>query len=110
MAKELVRNLVRAANSPAASAAGATTGGGSATATAPSSPAATIVLTGFRDKALEAALTARGHTLADSVTKKTTHVVYPDGPEPSSTKITKAREIGIAEILSLSAIRTALLS
>lgn len=62
---------------------------------------AVIVLTGFRDKGLEAALTAKGHNVADSVTKKTTHVVYPDGPEPSSTKITKGREYG-AHILSLS--------
>lgn len=81
-------------------------GGSAAAAVAP----ATVVLTGFRDKALEAALAARGHTVADSVTKKTTHVVYPDGDEPASTKITKAREIGTARILSLSAARAALLS
>jgi DNA ligase (NAD+) len=85
-------------------------------ATVPSSgagtppPPATIVLTGFRDKTLEAQLAARGHTVADAVTKKTTHVVYPDGAEPASTKITKAREIGTAQILSLSAMKSALLS
>lgn len=106
-------SLVLPAASPIVAATGggsATTGGGSASATKPSGPIATVVLTGFRDKALEAALAAHGHTVADSVTKKTTHVVYPDGPEPSSTKITKAREIGTAQILSLSAVRAALLS
>ena len=86
---------------PALAAAGAAAGAGAG-------PTATVVLTGFRDKAFEAALTARGHTLADTVTKKTTHVVYPDGPEPASTKITKAREIGTAQILSLSAAHAAL--
>jgi DNA ligase (NAD+) len=63
--------------------------------------AATVVLTGFRDKALEAALVAAGHTVADAVTKKTTHVVHPDGPAPSSTKITKARDVG-ASVLGVS--------
>lgn len=63
-----------------------------------------IVFTGGRDKALEAALQAAGHQVADAITKKTTHIAYPDGPEPSSTKITKAREMGIA-ILSASALR-----
>ena len=81
--------------------------GGAGTITGPS---AIIVLTGFRDKALESALVTRGHTVVDAVSKKTTHVVYPDGPEPASTKITKAREIGTAQILSVSAIRAALLS
>jgi DNA ligase (NAD+) len=70
--------------------------------------AATVVFTGFRDKALEAALTAAGHIIADTVTKKTTHILYPDGPEPASTKITKAREHG-AQILTVSAGRAALL-
>lgn len=70
--------------------------------------AATVVFTGFRDKALEAALTAAGHIIADTVTKKTTHVLYPDGPEPASTKITKARDHG-AQILTVSAGRAALL-
>jgi len=64
----------------------------------------TVVFTGVRDKALEAALEAAGHTVADAVTKKTTHVVYADGPLPTTTKITKAEEIG-AKILSLSEFR-----
>jgi DNA ligase (NAD+) len=54
-----------------------------------------VVFTGTRDKALEAQLTAAGHVVADSVNKKTTHVVYPDGPIPTSSKITKAQELGI---------------
>ncbi len=68
-------------------------------------PTYTVVLTGFRDKALEAALVNAGHTIADSVTKKTTHVVYPDGPTPSSTKITKAQENGAA-VMSVTAFRS----
>jgi DNA ligase (NAD+) len=64
----------------------------------------TVVFTGVRDKSLEASLVAAGHTVADAVTKKTTHVVYADGPKPSTTKITKAEEIG-AKILSLSEFR-----
>ena len=55
----------------------------------------TVVLTGFRDKELEAALAAAGHATADTVTKKVTHVVHPDGPTPTSTKIAKARDLGI---------------
>lgn len=64
----------------------------------------TIVFTGVRDKALETILETAGHTVADAVTKKTTHVVYADGPLPTTTKITKAEEIG-AKILSLSEFR-----
>jgi DNA ligase (NAD+) len=75
-----------------------------AAAAAPSVHSKVIVFTGGRDKTLEAALQAAGHQVADAVTKKTTHIAYPDGPEPSSTKITKAREMGIA-ILSASALR-----
>ena len=68
-----------------------------------------IVFTGFRDKALESALTTAGHTVSDTVSRKTTHVLYLDGPEPASTKITKAREYGTAQILSVSAGRATLL-
>ena len=55
----------------------------------------TVVFTGARDKALEAELAAKGHTVAASITKKTTHVVYPDGPPPTSSKITAAQAAGI---------------
>ena len=44
---------------------------------------------------------AAGHTVAGTVSKKTTHGVYPDGPEPTSTKITKAQELG-AKLMSVS--------
>jgi DNA ligase (NAD+) len=54
-----------------------------------------VVFTGVRDKALEAQLTSMGHIVGDSVNKKTTHVVYPDGPIPASSKITKAQDLGI---------------
>jgi NAD-dependent DNA ligase len=64
----------------------------------------TVVFTGARDKALEAALAAKGHTVAASVTKKTTHVVYPDGPPPTSSKITAAQAAGIP-ILPITAFR-----
>jgi NAD-dependent DNA ligase len=70
-------------------------------------PSYVVVLTGFRDKAMEAAIVAAGHTIADTVTKKTTHVVYPDGPAPTSTKITKALEIGAA-VMTVSAFRAIL--
>jgi DNA ligase (NAD+) len=61
-------------------------------------PPMSVVLTGFRDKALEEVLKGAGHTVSDSVTKKTTFVVYPDGPLPSSTKITKAQALCIRVI------------
>ena len=66
--------------------------------------AMTVVFTGVRDKELEAALQAAGHIVADTVSKKTTHVVYADGPQPTTTKITKAKEVG-AELLTLSEFR-----
>lgn len=68
-------------------------------------PSFNVVLTGFRDKALEAMLVATGHTVADAVTKKTTHVVHPDGPTPTSTKIAKARDAGVA-VMSVSEFKT----
>jgi len=65
-----------------------------------------IVFTGVRDKALEAALVTKGHIVADTVTKKTTHVVHADGPATATTtKIIKAQEMG-ATILTLSECKT----
>jgi NAD-dependent DNA ligase len=69
--------------------------------------AMTVVFTGARDKALEAELAAKGHTVAASVTKKTTHVVYPDSAEPTSSKIDAANAAGIP-ILTMTAFRTLL--
>jgi len=65
----------------------------------------TVVFTGVRDRPLEAILQAAGHTVADAVTKKTTHVVYADGPLPSTGKVAKAQELGIP-VLSLTAFKT----
>ena len=67
-----------------------------------------VVFTGVRDKAFEAALQAKGHIIADTVTKKTTHVVHADGPGTAlSGKIIKAQEMG-AKILTLSAAKAEL--
>lgn len=63
----------------------------------------TVVFTGFRDRDLEAALEAAGHTVAPTVTKKTTHVVYPDGPKPTTGKAATAGErlISKSEFIAL---------
>lgn len=87
-----------------AAAAPAVGGAGASESTAAAGSKMTVVMTGFRDKALTAQLEAAGHTVADTVSKKTTHVVYPDGPEPASTKLTKAKELGAA-VMSVSAFR-----
>jgi len=60
-----------------------------------------VVMTGFRNKELEAKLAAAGHTVADTITKKTTHVLYPEDPMPSSTKIQKALAMGSVKVQSL---------
>lgn len=64
-----------------------------------------IVFTGARDKALEAAALAAGHTVAAAVTKKTTHLAYPDSDSPTSSKFTKAQELGIT-LITHSALRS----
>jgi DNA ligase (NAD+) len=73
----------------------------------PAKGAMVVVMTGVRDKALEAALTAAGHTIADAVTKKTTHLVHPDGPTPTTGKAAKAQELG-ATIMTLTQFRALL--
>jgi NAD-dependent DNA ligase len=73
-----------------------------ATVTAPEG-SLTVVMTGERDQAFIATLVGKGHTVASSVTKKTTAVVYPDSDaEPTSSKVTKAKELGIP-VLTVSA-------
>jgi NAD-dependent DNA ligase len=62
------------------------------------------VFTGFRDRDLEAVLEAAGHVIADTVSKRTTHVVYPDGPTPTTGKAAKAAAVG-ALLLPLSEFR-----
>uniref|UniRef100_A0A6C0DA43 NAD-dependent DNA ligase N-terminal domain-containing protein n=1 Tax=viral metagenome TaxID=1070528 RepID=A0A6C0DA43_9ZZZZ len=74
---------------------------------ATSAPIMTVVLTGFRDKALEAALEAKGHIVGDTVTKKTTHLVHPDGPTPTTGKGQRATELGIPT-MGVTAFRAAL--
>ena len=66
-----------------------------------------VVFTGVRDKELEEKLTANGHIVSNTVTKKTTHLVHADGPVPTSTKLIKAKEMGIA-VLSLTQAKTEL--
>jgi NAD-dependent DNA ligase len=55
----------------------------------------TVVFTGVRDKALEATLQSMGHIVADAVTKKTTHVIYADDAAGETTKVAKAKSLGI---------------
>jgi DNA ligase (NAD+) len=70
---------------------------------APEGGGLTVVMTGERDQAFIATLVGKGHTVASSVTKKTTAVVYPDSEaEPTSSKVTKAKELGIP-VLTVSA-------
>lgn len=78
-----------------------------ATPAAPPANQMTVVFTEFRDKELRAALEAAGHIVADTIIKKTTHVVHPDGPTPSSVKIQKAQSLG-AMVLPVSAFRALL--
>jgi DNA ligase (NAD+) len=97
----------RTANPLPISAAAVGGGGGGVAPALPAMGAMTVVFTGARDKELEAALTAAGHTVAAAVSKKTTHVAYPDGPAPTSSKITKAQELGI-QLITVSALRATL--
>jgi len=60
-----------------------------------------VVMTGFRNKDLETKLASMGHIVADTITKKTTHVLHPDGPTPSSTKIQKALGMGSIKVQSV---------
>jgi NAD-dependent DNA ligase len=71
-------------------------------APAPAPPAGQVVFSGVRDKAFEAQLVARGWTVEDSVTKKTTLLVVADGEQAETGKVKKARAAGI-QILGLTA-------
>lgn len=76
----------------------AANGGAGAKSTAATSARGSVVLTGFRDKDMVARMAARGWTEAASVTKKVAIVLIPDGENPDtyeSTKVTKARDLGI---------------
>jgi DNA ligase (NAD+) len=76
---------------------------------APSTPTnqMTVVFTEFRDKELRTSLESAGHIVADTITKKTTHVLHPDGPTPTSVKIQKAQSLGIT-VMTASAFRALL--
>lgn len=63
-----------------------------------------VCFTGVRDKDLEAAIVARGGTIASGVSAKTTHVVCKD-PKSTSGKAVKARDLGI-EPMDLEAARS----
>lgn len=80
------------------SAMGLKKGGGAPVPAASGAEKGVIVFTGVRDKDLEVSLMAKGYTIANTITKKTTHLVYAD---TTSTKYTKAKDMGIA-LLTLS--------
>jgi len=110
-APALALALALAASSGAATGAatGAKATGAATGAKAAPGKQMVVVFTGPRNKELEASLQAMGHIVADSVTKKTSHVVYTEGSSPpSSSKITKAQETGIP-VLSLSEFNALLL-
>jgi NAD-dependent DNA ligase len=65
-----------------------------ASTSGPSFEGQKFVFTGFRNKELEAYITARGGEISGSVSKKTTLVVCKDLDEDSS-KIKKAKELGV---------------
>ena len=54
-----------------------------------------ICFTGFRDKALEAATTAKGFVISSVLTSRTTILAIPDGPVKESEKVKAARDKGI---------------
>lgn len=61
----------------------------------PEGPKMIVCMTGFRDKELEATLTARGHTVAATFTAKVTHLLVPEGPLKESEKTKAARARGV---------------
>lgn len=58
-----------------------------------------VCFSGIRDASLESVITTQGGTIASGVSKKTTHLIVKD-PSGSSSKITKAKGLGIP-ILSI---------
>jgi NAD-dependent DNA ligase len=70
----------------------------------------TVCFTGFRDKVLEAKCIELGWIVADTVNKKTTVLVVPDGEENGdSGKTKKAREYKTVRVIGRSAFQTQLL-
>ena len=54
-----------------------------------------ICFTGFRNAALEKRLEEMGYSIANTLSKKTTVLVIPDGDDVESSKVVKARESGV---------------
>ena len=54
-----------------------------------------ICFTGFRNAALEKRLEEMGFSITNTLSKKTTVLVIPDGDDVESSKVVKARESGI---------------
>lgn len=54
-----------------------------------------VVFTNFRDHDLENTIRKAGGEIGESVTKKTTHLLIPDGFTGNSVKVTKARQYGV---------------
>lgn len=54
-----------------------------------------IVFTGFRDKELEKTIVKLGGKVSGSVSGKTSFVVYADGGDPTSSKLEKAKDLGV---------------
>lgn len=64
-----------------------------------------IVITGFRDKTLDARIESLGGRVASGVSNKT-HVVVAADPSEVSTKLTKARQLGIPIVSKADFIKT----
>ncbi len=54
-----------------------------------------IVFTGFRDKDLEDFITENGGKVSSSVSKNTSILIHADDTDEASSKLTKAKEIGV---------------
>jgi NAD-dependent DNA ligase len=85
-------------NLPAATAAVATT---VAATTTPVEAKGVLCFTGFRNKEFEASCIQKGYTVSDTLTKKTTFLIVPDTDGYTSTKVEKAKSLGIP-VVSLS--------
>ena len=53
-----------------------------------------VCFTGVRDKRLESLIISEGGEIVSGVSKKTTHLIVAD-PSSSSSKMTKAKELGV---------------
>ena len=89
-------------NLPAATAAAVAVASAVATAaTSPVEAKGVLCFTGFRNKEFEASCVQKGYTVSDTLTKKTTFLIVPDTDGYTSTKVEKAKSLGIP-VVSLS--------